>query len=113
MMGPKQEALFYEFSLEEYVPQDHLLWSIDRFVDLSGIHAHLSGLYSHTGRPSIDPDPYAVGRLLPRYPVKTSALRGNLPEPRLPLVPPLRSGRASSKPLGLFQEPPLSLIAVH
>jgi len=28
MMGPKQEAqaaLFYEFSLEEHVPQDHLL----------------------------------------------------------------------------------------
>ena len=35
MMGPKQEAqaaLFYEFSLEEHVPQDHLLRSIDRFV---------------------------------------------------------------------------------
>ena len=38
MMGPKQEAqpaLFYEFSLEDHVPQDHLLRSIDRFVDLS------------------------------------------------------------------------------
>lgn len=37
MMGPKQEAqaaLFYEFSLEDHVPQDHLLGSIDRFVDL-------------------------------------------------------------------------------
>ena len=35
-MGPKQEAqaaLFYEFSLEEHVPQDHLLRSIDRFVN--------------------------------------------------------------------------------
>lgn len=35
MMGPKQEAqaaLFYEFSLEDHVPQDHLLRSIDRFV---------------------------------------------------------------------------------
>lgn len=32
MMGPKQEAqaaLFYEFSLEEHVPQDHLLRSRD------------------------------------------------------------------------------------
>lgn len=32
MMGPKQEAqaaLFYEFSLEDHVPQDHLLRSID------------------------------------------------------------------------------------
>ena len=49
MMGPKQEeqpALFYEFSLEDHVPQDHLLRSIDRFVDLSGFmyqaHQHCS-----------------------------------------------------------------------
>jgi len=32
-----QEALFYEFSLERQVPADHLLRSIDRFVDLSAI----------------------------------------------------------------------------
>ena len=59
MMGPKQEAqaaLFYEFSLEDHVPQDHLLRSIDRFVDLSSIRSHLSDFYSHTGRPSIDPE---------------------------------------------------------
>ncbi|MEL6954991.1 MAG: IS1182 family transposase [Pseudomonadota bacterium] len=59
MMGPRQEAqaaLFYEFSLEEHVPQDHLLRSIDRFVDLSSIRAHLSDFYSHTGRPSVDPE---------------------------------------------------------
>ncbi|WP_296426620.1 hypothetical protein [Yoonia sp.] len=40
MMGSKQEAqaaLSYEFSLENHVPQDHLLGSIDRFVDLIGI----------------------------------------------------------------------------
>ena len=37
MMGPKQEAqaeLFYEFSLEDHVPQIHLLRSIDVFDDL-------------------------------------------------------------------------------
>lgn len=59
MMGPRQEAqaaLFYEFSLEDHVPQDHLLRSIDRFVDLSGIRAHLADFYSYTGRPSIDPE---------------------------------------------------------
>jgi transposase len=59
MMGPRQEAqlaLFYEFSLEDHVPQDHLLRSIDRFVDLSSIRAHLAGFYSHTGRPSVDPE---------------------------------------------------------
>ena len=59
MMGPKQEAqaaLFYEFSLEDHIPQDHLLRSIDRFVDLSSIRAHLTGFYSHTGRPAVDPE---------------------------------------------------------
>ena len=45
MMGPRQEAqpaLFYEFSLEDHVPQNHLLRSIDRFVDLSGIRTYLA-----------------------------------------------------------------------
>ena len=59
MLGPKQEAqgaLFYEFSIEDHVPQDHLLRSIDRFVDLSNIRAYLADFYSHTGRPSIDPE---------------------------------------------------------
>ncbi|WP_300063657.1 IS1182 family transposase [uncultured Roseobacter sp.] len=59
MVGPRQEAqaaLFYEFSLEDHVPQDHLLRSIDRFVDLSSIRAFLADFYSHTGRPSVDPE---------------------------------------------------------
>src|SRR6186713_1539742 len=59
MMGERtmmQEALFYSFSLEDHVPADHLLRSIDRFVDLSGIREHLRAFYSETGRPSIDPE---------------------------------------------------------
>ena len=59
MMGPRQEAqaaLFYEFSLEDHVPEDDLLRSIDRFVDLSSVRAHLADSYSHTGRPSVDPE---------------------------------------------------------
>lgn len=59
MLGPKQEAqgaLFYEFSIEDHVPQEHLLRSIDRFVDLSSIRPHLEEFYSYTGRPSIDPE---------------------------------------------------------
>ncbi|MEY4967004.1 MAG: hypothetical protein RL274_2587 [Pseudomonadota bacterium] len=42
MMGERtvmQEALFYGFSLERHVPSDHMLRSIDRFVDLSGVRA--------------------------------------------------------------------------
>jgi len=59
MMGPKQEAqaaLFYEFSLEDHIPQDHLIRSIDRFVDLEDIRQYLVTFYSHTGRPSVDPE---------------------------------------------------------
>jgi hypothetical protein len=38
MMGERQvwrEALFHGFSLEEQVPADHLLRSIDRFAELT------------------------------------------------------------------------------
>ncbi len=58
MIGPKQEAqaaLFYEFFLEDHIPQNRFLRSIDRFLDLSGIRQYLAQFYSHTGRPSIDP----------------------------------------------------------
>ena len=59
MMGERtvmQEAMFYSFSIEDHVPADHLLRSIDRFVDLGGIREHLRPYYSDTGRPSIDPE---------------------------------------------------------
>jgi transposase len=59
MMGERtvmQGALFYEFSLERHVPADHLIRSIDRFVDLSHIREHLRPFYSEMGRPSIDPE---------------------------------------------------------
>src|SRR4051794_38065050 len=59
MMGERQsvqETLFYEFSLERHVPEDHLLRSIERFVDLSDLRRHLAPFYSSTGRPSIDPE---------------------------------------------------------
>ena len=52
----QQDTLFYEFSLERHVPEDHLLRAIDRFVDLGGVRAHLAPFYSETGRPSIDPE---------------------------------------------------------
>ena len=59
MIGPKQVAqvaLFYEFSLEDHVPGDHLPRSIDRFVDLAVIRTHLAPYYSTTGRPPADPE---------------------------------------------------------
>jgi transposase len=59
MMGERrvmQETLFYGFSLERHVPDNHLLRKIDRFVDLSEVRKHLERYYSETGRPSIDPE---------------------------------------------------------
>jgi transposase len=59
MMGHRQveqAALFYEFSLEKHVPAEHLLRSIDRFVELGELRRELAGFYSTIGRPSIDPE---------------------------------------------------------
>ncbi len=44
------------FSIEEFVPQDHLLRKIDSAVDFTRIYDFVSDLYCHNnGRPSIDP----------------------------------------------------------
>ena len=59
MMGERrvdQAALFYDFSLDRHVPSDHMLRSIDRFVDLEDLRAKLAAFYSPIGRPSIDPE---------------------------------------------------------
>ena len=59
MMGHRQveqAALFYEFSLERHIPADHLLRSIDRFVELGGLRRELAPFYSSIGRPSVDPE---------------------------------------------------------
>jgi len=45
MMGHRQfdqAALFYEFSIETHVPADHLLRSIDRFVELGELRRQLA-----------------------------------------------------------------------
>ena len=59
MLGPRQvaqAALFYEFSIEDHVPADHLLRNVDHFLDLSEIRSFLAPYYSSQGRPSIDPE---------------------------------------------------------
>jgi transposase len=55
-LPPDQNTLFYDFSLERHIPKDHLLRCIDQFLDFDQIHQHLQPFYSHTGRPSIDPE---------------------------------------------------------
>src|SRR4249920_1634903 len=50
------DQLFYSFNLDSHVSSDHLLRRIDRFLDLSDLRRHLAPFYSHTGRPSVDPE---------------------------------------------------------
>ena len=57
-MGTREKtvALFHYFSIEEYVPEGHLLRLIDRHVDLGVVRDKLATYYSDVGRPSIDPE---------------------------------------------------------
>jgi Transposase and inactivated derivatives len=58
MMGRQnndQGPLFYEFCLDEAVPDDHLVRKIDAVLDLSWVYAELAPHYPTLGRPSIDP----------------------------------------------------------
>jgi transposase len=58
MMGTQAvpERLFYDFCLEDHVPDDHLLRRIDRFLDLGDVRQTLRPFYCTIGRPSIDPE---------------------------------------------------------
>jgi len=51
-----QQCLFYSFNLEDHVPPQHLLRSIDQCLDLSDLRAYLADFYSPIGRTSIDPE---------------------------------------------------------
>ena len=59
MMGwleNSQDRFFYNFCLDDVIPTDHLVRRIDAVLDLSWLHGELEPYYSHTGRPSIDPE---------------------------------------------------------
>ena len=59
MMGRQatgREQLFYSFSMEDHVPEDHLLRGIHRFLDLGSFRQHMEAFYSTIGRPSVDPE---------------------------------------------------------
>ncbi len=59
MMDPRQVAhgsQFYEFSMDDHVLPDNLLWFIDRFVDLDDMGRHLAPFYSSKEKPSADPE---------------------------------------------------------
>jgi len=52
----RKEPMFYYVRIEEMVPADHLLRLVDKHVGLGFIREKVKHLYSHTGRPSIDPE---------------------------------------------------------
>jgi transposase len=59
MMGRGQRnqgQFLYNFRLEDHVPGDHLVRRIDGVLDTSWVHRELVPFYSHTGRPSVDPE---------------------------------------------------------
>jgi transposase len=58
MMGMQvaPAQLFYDFSLDDHVPADHLLRRIDCFLDLESVRTALQPFYSSIGRPSVDPE---------------------------------------------------------
>lgn len=111
MMGERlmmQDSLFYEFRLEDHVPTDHRLRTIDRFIDLSDLRRHLASFYSTIGRaldrPGTD-DPDADRGLLLWHPFGATPVRESPSQPRLPLVPQIGAGRPGAGPLDLLKEP--------
>ena len=110
MMGPRQVeqgVLFYNFSLDAHVPADHLLRSIDRFVDLSELRRELAPFYSTLGRPSIDPELISAcrRRVLLRYPLRAASLRRGPPQSGVPVVLPAPARRRCPRSFHLLKEP--------
>lgn len=61
MMGRRkrdQGKLFYEFRLDDRIPENHLLRRMNVFATLalSDLHKELAAHYSEVGRPSVDPE---------------------------------------------------------
>ena len=57
MMGKRIFApkLYYQLSLDQLVPQNHLLRQIANAIDFSFVYPLAKSHYSHTGQPSVDP----------------------------------------------------------
>ena len=55
-LDDRQQPFFYDFCLEDHVPQDHLLRQIAKALVLSGAREKFAPYYSAIGRPSLDPE---------------------------------------------------------
>ena len=53
-----QRQLFYEFSLDDVIPTDHLLRRVNLFATavLTDLYKQLKAFYSEIGRPSVAPE---------------------------------------------------------
>ena len=60
MIGKRQRSqptLFIPGSIEDFIPDDHILKRVDRVLDLSWLRGEVEGLYcDDNGRPGIDPE---------------------------------------------------------
>lgn len=57
MRGKKelQPKIFYQFSLEQIVPKNHLLRRLDSILNFDFVYKHTEGLYGYNGNVSVDP----------------------------------------------------------
>lgn len=57
MRGKKslKQKIFYQFSLEQYVPKSHLLRRLDSILDFDFVYGKTDGLYGCNGNVSVDP----------------------------------------------------------
>ncbi len=50
-----EQKFYYNISLDALVPSDHFLRHVDRLINFDFIRSRVKHLYSHTGKPAIDP----------------------------------------------------------
>jgi transposase len=114
MMGSRMQttAMFQYFCLDDWVPADHLLRSIDRHIDFRALRTQLRPLYSDVGRPSIDPE-VLLRILLIGYLYGITSERRLMDEvgtkPRISLVHGPRLRSVDSRSLDVLKEPARSL----
>ncbi len=58
MMGEKtkQSSLFYYIDIGDMIPENHILRLINKYIELFFIRKRTKHIYSHAGRPSVDPE---------------------------------------------------------
>lgn len=50
-----ESKIFYNFNIEDYVPQDHFLRLVSKVISFDFVYDKVKHLYSKTGQPAIDP----------------------------------------------------------